>query len=69
MTLTRKIRLVSSYPYTHQTAVRSDGHGKELHHYLVVRFPHVGEKVWLHREYEGQIHVLRDGKSIEALNE
>jgi RluA family pseudouridine synthase len=67
MTLSRKIRLVSSYPYTHQTAVRSDGHGKELHHYLVERFPHVGEKVWRHREYEGLIHVLRNGKPVEAL--
>lgn len=67
MTLSRKIRLVSSYPYTHQTAVRRDGHGKEPHHYLVERFPNVGEKVWLYREYEGLIHVLRDGKPIVVL--
>lgn len=63
----RKVRLVSSYPYTHHTAVRSDGYGKELHTFLVERFPHVGESVWRHRENEGLIHVLRNGTSIHAL--
>lgn len=68
MTVSRKVRLVSSYPYTLNMAVCSDGHGKELYTYLAERFPYVGEKVWRHRENEGLIHILRDGKSIKASN-
>ena len=68
MTVSRKVRLVSSYPYTHHTTVRSDGHGKELYTYLAERFPYVGEKLWRHRENEGLIHILRNGKSIKASN-
>jgi len=48
MTVSRKVRLVSSYPYTHHTTVRSDGYGKELYTYLAERFPYVEEKLWRH---------------------
>ena len=68
MTVSRKVRLVSSYPYTHHTTVRSDGHGKEFYNYFAERFPYVGEKLWRHRENEGLIHILRNGKSIKASN-
>ena len=68
MTVSRKVRLVSPYPYTHHTTVRSDSHGKELYTYLAERFPYVGEKLWRHRENEGLIHILRNGKSIKATN-